>query len=293
MGRLEKIVVLTVLFLVTVILGVSLNTSGEGEEAGSPLQGTARPGQGASPVDVASHDAQPVPIQGAASVGGAPPIDDAWDFGDEDDDGPGADALGRPRALPRDTRPAEPIVEEPRASSSGLLESLVEDDGAAEEPLPGLLVTLDGLEPSHAPELMIYTWRAGDDFTAVAERLYGTRRHTPLLRDGNEGRPSDSLRPGDRIWVPVDAPEAVPGAITAAVAPRAAAPAQAAAAPRAEPRAAGVVYVAVEGDSLSKISAKVYGTSSRWKDIYEANRDLLANPDVVPLGVELRIPGAR
>ena len=34
-------------------------------------------------------------------------------------------------------------------------------------------------------------------------------------------------------------------------------------------------YTVVSGDTLQKISQKVYGTSTRWKEIYNANKDTI------------------
>jgi len=68
-----------------------------------------------------------------------------------------------------------------------------------------------------------------------------------------------------------------------------AASAPAAPAPPAPPPAPRTYRVA-SGDTLSRISSRYYGTATRWQDIYNANRDQLRNPDVLPLGVELKIP---
>ena len=46
-------------------------------------------------------------------------------------------------------------------------------------------------------------------------------------------------------------------------------------------------YTVVSGDSLSKIGQK-YGVS--WKEIYEANRDQIKNPDLIQPGWKLKIP---
>ena len=46
-------------------------------------------------------------------------------------------------------------------------------------------------------------------------------------------------------------------------------------------------YTVVPGDNLSKIGAK-YGIS--WKAIYDANRDILNDPDLIHPGQELKIP---
>ena len=49
-------------------------------------------------------------------------------------------------------------------------------------------------------------------------------------------------------------------------------------------------YVVKPGDTLSSISRKVYGKSSRWKEIYNANRDRLVSPEALKVGQSLRIP---
>ncbi|HEX6333281.1 MAG TPA: LysM peptidoglycan-binding domain-containing protein [Flavisolibacter sp.] len=46
-------------------------------------------------------------------------------------------------------------------------------------------------------------------------------------------------------------------------------------------------YTVVKGDSLSKIGEK-YGIP--WKDIYEANRDQIKDPDLIHPGWKLKIP---
>jgi len=48
-------------------------------------------------------------------------------------------------------------------------------------------------------------------------------------------------------------------------------------------------YVVKSGDSLSKIG-KVHGVS--WQTIYEANKDIIKNPDVIQPGWKLKIPTA-
>ena len=49
-------------------------------------------------------------------------------------------------------------------------------------------------------------------------------------------------------------------------------------------------YTVKSGDSLSSISRDVYGTPSRWIDIYQANRDRLSSENALRVGQELRIP---
>ena len=47
-------------------------------------------------------------------------------------------------------------------------------------------------------------------------------------------------------------------------------------------------YTVVKGDSLSKIGKQL---GVKWKDIYEANKDKIKNPDHIEPGWKLKIPG--
>lgn len=49
-------------------------------------------------------------------------------------------------------------------------------------------------------------------------------------------------------------------------------------------------YTVQAGDTLSRISAKVYGQSGRWSVIFEANRDVLPSPNALKPGQVLKIP---
>ena len=57
------------------------------------------------------------------------------------------------------------------------------------------------------------------------------------------------------------------------------------------PRAVkGASYTVKKGDTLQKISEQFYGTTRKWKKIYDANRDHLKSPDRVYAGQKLMIP---
>jgi nucleoid-associated protein YgaU len=46
----------------------------------------------------------------------------------------------------------------------------------------------------------------------------------------------------------------------------------------------------VDGDSLRQLAAQYLADEARYLEIYEANRDILVRPDLLPLGQKLRIP---
>jgi nucleoid-associated protein YgaU len=50
------------------------------------------------------------------------------------------------------------------------------------------------------------------------------------------------------------------------------------------------MYVVQGGDSLSKIAKKFYGNANSWKKIFDANRDVIKNPDLIQPGWKLQIP---
>ena len=49
-------------------------------------------------------------------------------------------------------------------------------------------------------------------------------------------------------------------------------------------------YTVVEGDTLSGIAKRMYGQASAWKRIYDANREVIDDPDLIYPGQNLRIP---
>jgi len=49
-------------------------------------------------------------------------------------------------------------------------------------------------------------------------------------------------------------------------------------------------YTTRSGDTLSEIAQEFYGSAKHWRKLYELNKDRLKNPNVVPKGVELRVP---
>jgi nucleoid-associated protein YgaU len=52
----------------------------------------------------------------------------------------------------------------------------------------------------------------------------------------------------------------------------------------------GRIYTVVEGDSLSRIAKRELGDAGRWREIFEANSDIVKNPDLIFPGQKLRLP---
>ena len=50
-------------------------------------------------------------------------------------------------------------------------------------------------------------------------------------------------------------------------------------------------YIVQKGDSLSRIAKRELGSFDRWREIYNANRDKIKDPNVLALGIQLVVPG--
>ena len=58
------------------------------------------------------------------------------------------------------------------------------------------------------------------------------------------------------------------------------------------PARARKTYTVQKGDTLSKIAEHHYGSARKWRAIYDANRDLIKDPDLIFPGQTLTIPDA-
>jgi hypothetical protein len=109
--------------------------------------------------------------------------------------------------------------------------------------------------------------RAGDDLWSLAERYYGDGREWRRIAAANPtiltGGP-DKLQVGWRLAIPDldhDGLDEGQRAITVR-----------------------------HGDTLSSIAERELGATSRWTEIFRANRDQLSDPNELPIGVRLLLP---
>lgn len=245
MGRLEKIVVLTVLFLVAVVLGVALTPTGDSSSHGS----------GKSPV-AQGGEAQKPPTEPLAGDKKDPRLLNA--VADLDPKKPAIDASAQPELKTAPTLNPAPIE---MAKGPPILTAPAPAPVAAKYTL-----TLDGLEPTNLPDMMFYPWQQGDTFAALAQRYYGSKDKVTRLTKANEGRSEVSIAVGERLWIPISE-----GSKT-------------------DLTADGRTYLVKKGDVLSSISQHFYGTAKKWPKILDANRDILASPEKLKVGMTLRIP---
>lgn len=100
---------------------------------------------------------------------------------------------------------------------------------------------------------------------------------TPTQRTGTSAAESPSRsRTNPNVAPPNVSPSAAPSANSAAASDAAAALSRS--------------YMVRKGDTLSEISQRELGSSRRWREIYELNRDRMRSPETLRDGTELRLP---
>ncbi len=136
------------------------------------------------------------------------------------------------------------------------------------------------------PKFERYVVQRGDDLWSIAERRYGDRRHWQAIAQAN-GSDLDPqrLRVGQTIRLPVD-PANVQGLPVDPETGEAMRPERPSV-------PAAIEYTVKSGDTLSGIAQHFYGRASRWREIYEANRNALASPEALRAGMKLMIPPPR
>ena len=110
------------------------------------------------------------------------------------------------------------------------------------------------------------------------------------LRQAQDEASRLSMENGDlRTRLSLQAPS--PGSVRPIpMRPERAAAVAAAAEPTPTPTPEVKTYVVAEGDTLTRISRKFYGSSGRWEDILKANRDVLKDEKSLVVGSTLKIP---
>jgi len=141
---------------------------------------------------------------------------------------------------------------------------------------PSVVLRENGIDPSGLK------FKFNQDGSVAVSGSATNQQEIDRIGELIEGIPSVS---GVHNNITVAAPEPVPEVVVEAEA----APAAAEEA-TVDAEAAGRTYTVQSGDTLWKISEAMYGSGGKYMKIFEANSDLLENPDKIFPGQELVIP---
>ena len=202
--------------------------------------------------------------------------------------------LSQPAEPQPTTRPAEALEPPPPAVEPPRLR------GAAAEPRPAPAPAT----PPRPPPRKRHVIQRGDRLIDLARDEYGDGDLWKAIKAANPNLKNENvLKIGEVIELPsreealqlVASPPPGQGAKK----PREEAESGGAkpAPARAEGQATGAApppardrYVVSEGDTLVKIARTVLKNEERWREIFELNRDRLQSPDLIRVGMELRLP---
>ena len=134
-----------------------------------------------------------------------------------------------------------------------------------------------------APEFFEHTVGPNETMERIAQRYFGASNQWGIIARANPFVDPQKLRQGMVIRIPkdptniqgrVEGRETEPGVIE-----------------NHTPAASAVIeYVVRPGDSLSKISLNIYGSSRHARLIFESNRDVLKSMDDISVGQLLKLP---
>jgi nucleoid-associated protein YgaU len=131
----------------------------------------------------------------------------------------------------------------------------------------------------------------GETLSKISDAAYGSAAYWPHILRANPGLIDKKLRPGMTINLPpaseVKAEGTPTGSGTTNTAIASNAPSTQ---PSIDPK---TEYRVVTGDSLQKISTKLYGKAELWEKIYDANKDKIGtDPAKLKLNTVLKLPQA-
>lgn len=163
---------------------------------------------------------------------------------------------------------AFPAVDEASPSAAeGSGESVQEGAAQQDATTPGLSGSVASVPMGDAET---YTVQKGDTLMKIAFETYGDISKWREIYDANRDKIQDPNQISKGMTLSISKP-GMPISIAGN----------------------GERYLIKQGDTLGTISNAVYGTQSRWKEIWENNKQLIQNPNVIYAGFYLYyVPGA-
>ncbi len=122
--------------------------------------------------------------------------------------------------------------------------------------------------PEPVAGFLQHSIRKSETLSDVSKLYYGTNHEWRVILKANPGLDENKLQVGQVILVPRAATKGRLGG---------------------SPDSGGI-YVVREGDTLGAIALRELGSTDRLSDLYSANRDVMASPDKLKVGMHLRIP---
>ncbi len=135
-----------------------------------------------------------------------------------------------------------------------------------------------------------YVIKPGDNFHALAKRLYGSDKHWVDIAQANPSIDPIRLKVGQTIRLPAIANAAPTGG--GAGSGKGGGSPGAAGVPGA-PAPKSLIHIVKPGETLASISKRYYKTTDKWEMLFRLNRETVgADPDDLEAGMKITIPPA-
>jgi nucleoid-associated protein YgaU len=141
-----------------------------------------------------------------------------------------------------------------------------------------------------------YVIKERDTIDSIAKAKFGSSSFAAMILEANPGLKATALRVGKTIVLPPKTEKKEEPVVAKDPAPMPAEPKDTPAPPvkKSDASLATVdgkkIYTVQSGDTLSGISSKVYNTSRHYQKIYEANKDVIEDPNTLQVGAKLVMP---
>lgn len=183
---------------------------------------------------------------------------------------------GTPARNPADVRPLEHQSQpEPQVSPRHEPEVITMGGHA--------FVSVSNPTPANPP-FLFHDVKAGESLTSICRRYYDDGSLVKKLAEFNDLSDPDTLRAGHRLRIPA-AETLTGGQGPVGSSPAPPPPPK----PQTEPPAPKT-YTVKPGDTLSEIAQRQLGTSRRWKEIVELNREAIRDESNLHVGTVLKLP---
>lgn len=161
------------------------------------------------------------------------------------------------------TAPTPQISEEAATQKSGEVEVVEESEGQ--------------LVPKDLPTT--HTVASGETLWSISEKYFGNGYNWVDIASENNLTNADLIAAGQTLTIPKAALRYTKE-VTAVASGETAA----------DSLLSATSYTVQRGDHLWSIALRAYGDGYKWSGIYEANKEKIANPDEIEIGMELTLP---
>jgi len=207
----------------------------------------------------------------AAGVGPGEPL---WNIMTR---GAGQNALSGAKGdvdLPDDGKIIEPDVLTDSRNASG--SESTPEEGTTLPADPPIVENRELARPAESHQAsapaQVYHVKSGDTLSLIAQTWFGDEGQWTLIAEANPGVDPTKLQVGQRLTLP---PKTAAGNDSG-------------------PRRDAVVadtYIVRSGDTLMRIATRLYGDPSKWRALYDANRQTIGeSPNNLDVGMKLTVP---